>query len=189
MRFKTVGPILMVVLAFAVVAAAQPMKVTGTLQCGKPEAQHAIPAGDDPSHVFSISKVACNWTKAMEIAGTQSKQGASTGFDEIKGATAKGYGQHVSTTATGEKTFVRYEGSATMKDGAPQAAEGTWSYTGGTGKLRDQGKGTYKESQPGRNRHLRGRGDYELPSRSQVTPRQLGTRHRRAMNGAVCRPT
>jgi len=143
MRFKTVGPFL-IVLASASLAAAQ-TKVTGTLQCGKPEAQHAIPAGDEPSHVFSVSKVSCNWTKAMEIAGTQSKDGTSTGFDEIKGNSAKGHGQHVSTTATGEKTFVRYEGSATMKDGAPQAAEGSWSYTGGTGKLAGiKGKGTYK---------------------------------------------
>jgi hypothetical protein len=32
-----------------------------------------------------------------------------------------------------------------MKDGAPQTAEGTWTYNGGTGKLKGiKGKGTYK---------------------------------------------
>ncbi len=32
-----------------------------------------------------------------------------------------------------------------MKNGAPQSAQGAWSFTGGTGKLKGiKGKGTYK---------------------------------------------
>ena len=166
MRFKTFGPVL-VVLASAAVATAQPTKVSGTIQCGKPEAQQAIPAADSSDHVFSIYKVNCNWTKPLEIAGTQTKDGTDTGFDEIKGNTAKGHGLHVSTAATGEKTFVRYQGSSTVKDGAPQTAEGMWSYTGGTGKLAGiKGKGTYKgKANPDGSITYEIEGEYELPKK------------------------
>jgi hypothetical protein len=45
----------------------------------------------------------------------------------------------------GDKAFVRVQGNATSKDGKPESDEGTWSYTGGTGKLKGiTGKGTYK---------------------------------------------
>ena len=163
MRLKAIGTLL-IVLATAAVAAAQ-TKVTGTLQCGKPEAEHALPAGDSPDHVFSMSKVSCNWIKPMEVGGTQSKLGVSTGVDEITGDSAQGHGQHVSTAATGEKTFVRYKGSATIKNGAPQSVDGTWSYTGGTGKLAGiTGKGTYKgKANPDGTMTYEVEGEYQLP--------------------------
>ncbi len=164
MRFRTIGSCL-VVFAMATVAAAQPTKISGTFQCPKPEAQHAIPAADSPGHLFSISKVNCNWTKPLELGGTQTKDGTNTGFDEIKGNTSKGHGEHVSTAATGEKTFVRYQGSSTLKDGAPQTAQGTWSYTGGTGKLAGiKGKGTYKgKANPDGTITYEVEGEYTLP--------------------------
>ena len=166
MRFKTVGPFL-AVLALATVAAAQPTKISGTEQCGRPEIQQAIPTEADPGHVFSIYKVNCNWTKPLEIAGSSSKTGSSIGFDEIKGASAKGHGEHVSVLANGEKVFVRYQGSTILKDGAPQSAEGTWSYTGGTGNMKGiKGKGTYKgRANPDGTTTYEVEGDYEIPKK------------------------
>ncbi len=166
MRFKTVG-LLVGVLALATLAAAQPTKVSGTAQCAKPEIQQAIPTSDDPSHVFSIYKVNCNWTKPHVIAGSPTKTGTNIGFDEIKGSGAKGQGEHVSVLANGEKVFVRYQGSEVVKDGAPQSAEGTWNYTGGTGSMKGiKGKGTYKgKAAPDGSMTYEIEGDYELPKK------------------------
>jgi len=47
--------------------------------------------------------------------------------------------------ANGDKYYVRFQGASTLKDGAPQSAVGTWSFTGGTGKLKGiKGGGGYK---------------------------------------------
>lgn len=40
---------------------------------------------------------------------------------------------------------MRFQGANTVKNGAIQSSQGTWSFTGGTGKLKGiKGKGTYK---------------------------------------------
>ena len=53
----------------------------------------------------------------------------------------------MSTTESGDKTFSSYRGTASVKDGKPEDAHGTWTYSGGTGKFRGiKGKGTYTSS-------------------------------------------
>src|SRR5947208_4629630 len=45
----------------------------------------------------------------------------------------------------GDKAYYRYQGTAVLKDGAPQTETGPWSLIRGTGKLKGlTGKGTYK---------------------------------------------
>jgi hypothetical protein len=47
--------------------------------------------------------------------------------------------------ANGDSMYVRTQSSATMKDGAVESAEGTWSFSGGTGRLKGvKGKGSFK---------------------------------------------
>ena len=92
-----------------------------------------------------LSKGKCTWSKPMEIAGTQTKEDVGTGFDELHGNKSQGHSYVVGAMANGDKMYVRTQGSATLKDGAIETAEGTWSFTGGTGKLTGiKGKGTYK---------------------------------------------
>jgi hypothetical protein len=59
---------------------------------------------------------------------------------------ARGSGYHVSNMANGDRLFVRFSGTDTMtKEGKLESSSGTWSYTGGTGKMKGiTGKGTYK---------------------------------------------
>ncbi len=134
----------LVVLALATVAGAQ-TKISGTIKCNKPDPQYGIDIGDRPNHGFGIDKSNCTWLKPMEIAGGQTKDGYSVGSGETSGNKATGRGYHVSTMANGDKFHVRFQGTNTLKDGAPQSATGTWSFTGGTGKLKGiKGKGTYK---------------------------------------------
>jgi hypothetical protein len=81
----------------------------------------------------------------MEIAGTQTTEDIGTGFDEINSNKSHGHGYVVGTLANGDKMHARTQGSATMKGDVIESAEGTWSFAGGTGKLKGiKGKGTYK---------------------------------------------
>ncbi len=161
--FRTVLPSL-IVLALATVAGAQ-TKISGTSQCAKADAQHAIMVGDRPGHSFMISQSKCTWTKPWEIAGIQSKEGVATSFDEASGSSSRTRGFYHDTMANGDKANYRYEGTVSLKDGAPQSAEIKWTLVGGTGKLKGaKGKGTCK-GKPGSEGSITWdcEGEYELP--------------------------
>src|SRR5579862_8675196 len=121
-------------------------KISGTIQCGKPDPQTAIPIGDRDGHAFVVGKDKCTWTKPMELAGVQTKTGEDTVFSEANGVKSRDSGYHVSTMANGDKFVVRFSGTSTTdKNGVIQAQSGTWSFVSGTGKLKGlTGKGTFK---------------------------------------------
>ena len=134
----------MIVLAVATPGGAQ-TRISGTVQCGMPNPQHAIEIGDRPNHSFMLSKATCTWTKPIELAGTPAKDNIATAFDDAIGSRSQTRGFALGTMANGDKYHVRYQGSATLKDGAVQNVEGKWNFTGGTGKLKGiKGQGTYK---------------------------------------------
>jgi len=152
-----------IVFALAAVASAQ-TKISGTAQCGKPEPQYAIQVGDQPNHSFAISQAKCPYTKPSEIAGTQTKELVTTTFSEISGSRATTRGFVDGTMANGDKFQVRSHGSASAKEGVIESAEGTWSFVGGTGKLKGiKGKGTYKGKGGPEGITYETEGEYELP--------------------------
>jgi len=52
---------------------------------------------------------------------------------------------YVDEMADGDKAYYTYQGTSTLKDGAAQTEQGTWTLVGGTGKLKGiKGRGTYK---------------------------------------------
>jgi len=69
-------------------------KISGAVQCGKPDEVHALAVGDELNHSLTISKGKCTWTKPMKIAGTQTKEDDGTNFDDVKGGRSAGYGNH-----------------------------------------------------------------------------------------------
>jgi len=148
----------------ATVASAQ-TKISGTAQCGKPDQQHAIEVGDRPNHSFVIAQAKCTWTKTFEIAGSESKDYVGTNFQEVSGNSATFQGSGFGTMASGDKYFVRLRGKATLKDGALDTAEDTWSFAGGTGKLKGiKGKGTTKgRGAADGSATYEVEGEYELP--------------------------
>jgi hypothetical protein len=115
MRFKTI-PICLSLIAFATVSLAQ-TKISGTVQCGKSDEQHALEVGDHPGHSLMISKGKCTWTKPMEIAGTQTKEDVGHEFrrDPRQQERRSRLRRHM---ANGDNMYVRIQGSATLKDGA-----------------------------------------------------------------------
>lgn len=132
------------VLALAATAAAQ-TKISETVQCGKPDDQKAIEVGDRMGHALSVAKSSCQATKQWEIEGIQNKEGVSVAVIDATGNKSRTRGYYTDTMANGDKTFFRYEGPGTLKDGATESAEVKWTLTGGTGKLKGvKGKGTCK---------------------------------------------
>ncbi len=156
--------ILALVVALAATAAAQ-TKTTGTASCAKPAPAYSIDVADQAGHSLSISKSACTWTKPMEIAGVKAKDGFDVTSGEANGAEVKSSGYHVGNMSNGDKFYVKFQGNDTTKDGKPATTEGTWSYTGGTGKLKGiKGKGTYKgKADAAGNMVFEVAGEYELP--------------------------
>ena len=141
-------------------------KTNSTLQCAKADPVHMVEIGDRPGHAFIVAKAACTWPKPMEIGGSATKDGVSVGMEELNGGTSSGSGVHWSTMASGDKFFVRFQAKTTYdKDGKMQTSQGTWSYTGGTGKLKGiKGKGTYAgKGSPDGTASYEIEGEYTLP--------------------------
>lgn len=153
-------------LLLAVSAGAQ-TKISGTATCGKPDVEQKVDVGDRVGHSFIVSQGKCTWTKPLEIAGSQDKEGLNTGFDEISGSKSRSHGYYVDTMATGDKAHVSYHGAGTLKDGQLQSVQGEWTYTGGTGKLKGlTGKGTYKGTAAADGTvTYEVEGEYELPKK------------------------
>ena len=140
--------ILALVVALAATAAAKSKttgKASGKASCAKPAPAYSIEVGDQAGHSVSIGKSVCTWTKPMEMAGLKTKAGYDVNYGDASGAQVQGSGYHVSTMSNGDKIYVKFQGTDTMKNGKPATSAGTWSYTGGTGKLTGiTGGGTYK---------------------------------------------
>lgn len=141
---KTRLALLAVVGLAAAVAASAESKVSGTMQC-KSQPPSATPIGDVPNHAFAIVKAQCTWTQPIQVGGVTGKDGEDTIVTEMTGDTASDHGYFVGTMANGDKIHVKFGGSSRSKDGKPVAGEGTWTFTGGTGKFQGlKGKGIYK---------------------------------------------
>ena len=133
-------------LAFLLVSAAGAQtKVSGTQNCAKPDVVGTADAGDRAGHTLAVQKGTCTWTTGLQMAGGSSKDGSSVEFTEMWSTRITNNGTYVGNMDNGDKFYVSYHASAALKDGAPTGpVKGTWSYTGGTGKLKGiTGKGTY----------------------------------------------
>lgn len=122
-------------------------KTSGTATCKEdPASPPPLAANDAPGHAFVVGKAQCTWT-GLSLAGEQYKDGVSISMGEVSGGTNTYSGYHVATTNTGDTSITKFQGSAKMKDGKTVSESGTWSLTGGTGKLKGiKGHGTYQGS-------------------------------------------
>jgi hypothetical protein len=120
-------------------------KITGKQTCAKAEVVGTADPGDRAGHTMTLQKQTCTWSDGFEMAGVKSKDGSSVALAEMWSTQATSTGTYVGNMENGDKFFVSFRDSTKVKDGAPVAPiHGTWSYTGGTGKLKGiTGKGTY----------------------------------------------
>jgi hypothetical protein len=117
---------------------------TGTATCKMDPASPApVPVSDQPNHALAIGKAQCTWT-GFTVAGQAYKDGVSTSMSETLGDASASNGYHVATTTTGDTATAKFQGKGTLKDGKNVTDGGTWTFSGGTGKLKGiTGKGTY----------------------------------------------
>ena len=142
MKIKTVL-IAVFAVTFATGALAQ-TKISGTQQC-KATVQTPAPIGDRPNHALAIVTAQCTWTKPIEMAALQTKDGADTVATEINGDAASDRGYYVGNMSNGDKFTVKFSDTSRSKDGKSINAHGTWSFTDGQGKLKGlKGGGTFK---------------------------------------------
>jgi hypothetical protein len=130
---------------FAFVVALTPAQTKSSMsgKCGKPDVQQNIPAGDSANHVFTLAQGKCE-TKG-KVDGAASKEGAFSEHGEVTGDRSKVSGVYVETFDGGDKIFYTYQNSVTLKDGAPQAGQGKYQISAGTGKMKGiKGSGTCK---------------------------------------------
>jgi len=157
----------LVLIGFCVAACATAQtKTSGTGKCGKPEQQQSIEVGDRPGHMLVIVKQTCTWTMPIEMAGVKGKTYTAVMTSDVSGDKASDRGYVVVTMENGDKAYVRVNSgwSVMGKDGAPISDEGTWSYTGGTGKFKGlKRKGTYKGKAGADGFEDQIEGDYMLP--------------------------
>ena len=153
-----------VLLAVAAAASAQ-TKITGAQQCAKSDPEYTVPVGDKPDHVMLLAKQKCTWTSG-EIAGVQIKEEDDTVVSDMNGSVGldKGYG--VGLMANGDKYFGHFEGKTVIKDKTPVSGTGTFTFTGGTGKLKGiKGKCPYKGTfNPDGTATFQIEGEYTLPA-------------------------
>lgn len=122
-------------------------KISGTGKCGKADPSNAMEVGDRPGHVLVVAKQTCTWTTPMEMAGLKSTTYFAAVTSDVTGGKSQDRGYVVMTMDNGDKAFVRFQGAGASTAGGVHSGEGTWSYTGGTGKLKGlKGKGTFKSS-------------------------------------------
>jgi hypothetical protein len=129
------------VLATAASAAAQ-TKFAGKCSQGKPDPNHVLKVDDRANHALVLGQVTCTWS-AGELAGQALKSEVDTFVSDMAGTTGHDRGYGVGTAANGDKYYVRFEGTTAFNGETPTTATCTWTFTGGTGKLRGlTGKGT-----------------------------------------------
>jgi hypothetical protein len=148
MKYKSLGLTVLLV-AFAGSALAQ-TQLSGTLKCGdnKGDIQNTVEVGDHPGHLLIVGKGTCTWSAPLEIAGLKSTAYTGASVTEVNGAKFQDRGYAVITMENGDKVYASNQdsGTTTERDKA-STYEGTWSFTGGTGKFKGtKGKGTYKGS-------------------------------------------
>lgn len=161
---KTKMALSLLIILLAVGSSRAQTKIAGAIQCGKPDPQHAIEVTGMPNRSLAVEQTKCTWTKPMEIAGLQTKDGVSTASDDISGNTVRVRGYHVTNMSNADTFRVSYSGEATTKDGALQSNKGTWAFIGGSGKLKGlKGKGTYTCAAAGDGISCEIEGEYTLP--------------------------
>jgi hypothetical protein len=125
-------------------AAQAQTKLAGKMSCSKPDPNHTAKVGDQANHIMSLAAQKCTWSEG-KIGDEQLKDETDTFTSDVTGNLSHDRGHGVGSVAGGDKYFVRFKGTTTLKDEAPVSAQCTWAFTGGTGKLKDlTGKGTCK---------------------------------------------
>jgi hypothetical protein len=129
--------------AVAVPASAQ-MKLSGKEACPKPDVQQSVDVTDMPGHALMIQHGNCTWPTPFELAGLKPVSSVDVNTDEAWGGKVTEHGYDVGTMDNGDTYTAKYSGTITMAQDGTSTFHGSWTFVGGTGKLKGlSGGGTY----------------------------------------------
>jgi hypothetical protein len=135
---------------------------TAMCECGKPDPQQSLPAGDGKDHNLGVEAAKCTWSKPLDIGGDKVKDSVATDMFEATGGKFQFHGVHELTMQSGDKVALPYQGSGMSKDNHEAASKGTFTFANGTGKLKGiKGKGTFSCKSAGEGVSCDVEGDYE----------------------------
>ena len=131
------------VLLFTAAASAQ--KMTEQLKCGQPDKLHAIPVGDAPGHVYSISHATCTYPKPGNIGVAKKVAGEDVVFSDTTSTRTEWQGVFTETMSNGDKLYYQHHGGGALNNGTFSSGEDIWEVSGGTGSYKGfKGKGVCK---------------------------------------------
>jgi hypothetical protein len=120
-------------------------KISGDAKCKGFDPVGTAEVGDRAGHAVTLLKGACTWTAPLEMAGQATKDYTVVFTADSTVGKGQSRGYAVIVMDNGDKAFVRFASTDTFAADHSGTSEGTWSYTGGTGKLKGiTGKGTVK---------------------------------------------
>jgi hypothetical protein len=162
--FFSLGLLVLVCPVTAIVTAAQE-KISGSIQCAKPDPQHALPVEGMPGHSLVVDKSKCTWTKPMEIAGLQTKDAVLTATADVSATVIIDHGYSMTTMTNGDTLIGIFSDTVhPKKDGSVEGVKATWTFVSGSGKLKGiKGKGTYQCKATGDVNSCDIEGEYTLP--------------------------
>ena len=166
---RTMGLTGCLLVALVTTSAAQtPMTLAGKMECAKPEPNYMVPVADTAKHALSLGMTKCTWSEGT-VGGARLKDEEDTFVSDATGNSSQDRGYGVGSAVNGDKYFVHFKGTSTLKDGAPVSAACTWKFTGGTGKLKGiTGKGKCKGTfQPDGKAAWEVNGEYQLATPGQ----------------------
>jgi len=119
--------------------------ISSSSTCATSQVHQTVSINDGRQHSLSLDQRQCTWNTPVSIAGLSGAAYTSYGVDDVQGNRARDRGYAVGIMENGDKYFLRYVGGSIMNGNIPVRLNGTWTFTGGTGRLRHlQGKGTYR---------------------------------------------
>ena len=133
MRRMTVVAIAFCLLAGVSSAWAQ-HKVDAQWKCEAPSETHSLDAGDQPGHVYMLNKLKCVALKGS-IAGDKETEGSGVETHDVYPAKTEWKGTFIDVLASGDRVFISYSGSGSVKDGVFTSGTNEWKIVGGTGKF------------------------------------------------------
>jgi len=126
-------------LTVATASAQTKSEISGT--CAKADVEQSVPAGDQPSHMFSVAQGKC--TTKGEVAGATSKSAEYSEHRDVTATRMKAWGVYIETYDSGDKIIYNYQMAVSVKDGVPGTGKGTYQIVSGTRKMKGmKGSGT-----------------------------------------------
>jgi hypothetical protein len=112
--------------------------------CGIATVHQTVLIDDGRQHSVSLDQRPCTSKEPIQIGGLTGTEYVAYGVDDVQNGHSIDRGYVVGTMKNGDRYFLKYEGTATMKGNVPEHLEGKWNFTGGSGQLKElRGEGTY----------------------------------------------